>query len=141
MKVDFNNYKTFGNLLQKLREQKSVSIRGAAVGIGISAVYLCDLEKGGRKPPKGRILNDICSYYNLDEEAKEQLKELIEIERLGTTKQQLEFLSQNKYARYIVDMLMEIENFDEFVNKNPQAILEIEQTINNLKECNKTITK
>jgi transcriptional regulator with XRE-family HTH domain len=90
VKVDFNNYKTFGNLLQKLREQKSVSIRGAAVGIGISAVYLCDLEKGGRKPPKGRILNDICSYYNLDEEAKEQLKELIEIERLGTTKQQLE---------------------------------------------------
>ena len=129
MKLNLNNYKTFGNLLQKLREEKEVSARAAAVGIGVSPVYLLDLEKGGRKPPKGKVLNDICAYYNIDEEEKELLKELIEIERNGTTKEQLEFLSQNKYARVVVNMLMEIKDFDEFINKNPQAMLDLKQII------------
>ena len=141
MKIDFNNYKTFGNLLQKLREQKAVTIRGAAVEIGISAVYLCDLEKGGRKPPKGKVLNDICAYYDLDEEEKEKLKELIEVERLGATKEQLEFLTKNKQARIVVDMLMQIEDFDNFIKKHPQAIAEIQETINKFKEQDKAITK
>ena len=137
MKLNLNNYKTFGNLLQKLREEKEVSARAAAVGIGVSPVYLLDLEKGGRKPPKGKVLNDICAYYNIDEEEKELLKELIEIERNGTTKEQLEFLSQNKYARVVVNMLMEIKDFDEFINKNPQAMLDLKQTISKFIE-NKT---
>ena len=102
--------------------------------MGISAVYLCDLENGGRKPPKGRVLNDICAYYGIDEEKKEYLKELIEIERLGTTKEQLEFLSKNKHARKVVDMLMQIENFDKFINENPIALTKIETTIDYIKE-------
>ena len=136
MQVNFNNYTTFGNLLQKLREEKAISARAAAVGMGISAVYLCDLENGGRKPPKGKVLNDICAYYGIDEEKKEQLKELIEVERNGTTKQQLEFLSKNRHARKVVDMLMKIENFDKFINENPTALTEIETTIEYIKELN-----
>ena len=140
MKIDFNNYKTFGNLLQRLREEKAVSARSAAIDVGVSAVYLIDIEKGNRQPPKGEILNKICAYYNISEEEKEKIKELIEVERLGTTKEQLEFLSHNRHAREVVNMLMQIENFDDFINKNPQAILEIEQTILNITKNEKTNT-
>ena len=40
-------------------------------------------------------------------------------------------------ARMVVDMLMQIEDFDDFIKKHPQAIAEIQETINKFKEQNK----
>lgn len=40
--------KTFGELFTFLREQKNVTLRELTRGIGVSAPFLSDVEKGGR---------------------------------------------------------------------------------------------
>lgn len=64
----------FGNYLRKLRNEKSLSIRRASEGIGISHTYLDSLEKGydprtkKERKPTPEVLQKISDYYTIDYE-------------------------------------------------------------------------
>lgn len=47
------NDKTFGQCIRKRREELGVSVRALAEKIGMSAVYLSDIERGNRNAPTG----------------------------------------------------------------------------------------
>ena len=45
------NTEAFGEFLRRKREERNLSLREFAKGLGVSAVYLSDIERGNRFPP------------------------------------------------------------------------------------------
>ena len=67
---------TFGSLLRQLREEKRLRQADIAVAIGVSTVYICDIEKDRRNPPSYRKLQQIAVKLELTEEKTAELFDL-----------------------------------------------------------------
>lgn len=67
---------TFGTLLRQLREEKSLRQVDVANAIGVSTVYICDIEKDRRNPPGYKKLQLIAEKLELTEEKTAELFDL-----------------------------------------------------------------
>ena len=67
---------TFGTLLRPLREEKSLRQVDVANAIGVSTVYICDIEKDRRNPPGYKKLQLIAGKLELTEEKTAELFDL-----------------------------------------------------------------
>lgn len=67
---------TFGTLLRQLREEKSLRQVDVANAIGVSTVYICDIEKDRRNPPGYKKLRLIAGKLELTEEKTAELFDL-----------------------------------------------------------------
>ena len=77
-KESYNKY-TFGKCLKQQRVERGYSAREFARLIGISVVYLCDIEKGKRYAPttnKDNILEQIIMKLNIPEEQLDSFYEM-----------------------------------------------------------------
>ena len=57
---------SFGKTIRKFREQAKKSMRDLAAAVGVSVVYISDIELGHRKPPSDDKLNKIADFLGLD---------------------------------------------------------------------------
>lgn len=64
---------TFGELLSFLREQKDVTLRELARGIGVSAPFLSDVEKGRRSALTAERIEKVVTVLHLDTDEKTAL--------------------------------------------------------------------
>ena len=62
--------KTFGELLTFLRDQKDVTLRELARGIGVSAPFLSDVEKGRRSALTAERIEKVAAVLHLDTDEK-----------------------------------------------------------------------
>ena len=69
-----------GKVLQDARCEKKLSIRAAAVKIGISAMYLSKIESG-KQIPSDEVLGKIANFYGLN------LADLIRVARFSTVRE------------------------------------------------------
>jgi transcriptional regulator with XRE-family HTH domain len=60
--------KTFGALINKKRLAQKVSLRKIATQIGISPVYLCEMENGKKTNPSNEILQKMITVLCLNDE-------------------------------------------------------------------------
>lgn len=67
---------TFGSLLRQLRVEKKLRQADIAVAIGVSTVYICDIEKDRRNPPSYTKLQLIAGKLELTEEKTAELFDL-----------------------------------------------------------------
>jgi transcriptional regulator with XRE-family HTH domain len=67
---------TFGSLLRQLREEKKLRQADIANVIGVSTVYICDIEKDRRNPPSYKMLQLIAGKLELTEEKTAELFDL-----------------------------------------------------------------
>ena len=67
---------TFGSLLRQLREEKRLRQADIANAIGVSTVYICDIEKDRRNPPGYKKLQLIAGKLELTEEKTAELFDL-----------------------------------------------------------------
>lgn len=67
---------TFGSLLRGLREEKRLRQADIANAIGVSTVYICDIEKDRRNPPGYKKLQLIAGKLELTEEKTAELFDL-----------------------------------------------------------------
>ena len=67
---------TFGTLLRQLREEKRLRQVDVANAIGVSTVYICDIEKDRRNPPGYKKLQLIAGKLELTEEKTAELFDL-----------------------------------------------------------------
>ena len=65
--------KTFGELLTFLRDQKDVTLRELARGIGVSAPFLSDVEKGRRSALTAERIEKVAAVLHLDTDEKTAL--------------------------------------------------------------------
>ncbi len=59
---------TLAELLYNHRKNLKLSLRKAAIEIGLSFSYLADLESGKRIHPKMYALNKIAKFYSISED-------------------------------------------------------------------------
>lgn len=132
MNIDLSNYTTFGNLLQKLCKSKGVTIREASKSLNMSPAYLCEIQKGDRKPPKHETLLQIFEYFKIDELQQEELLDLIYLEKQKLRKASAEFLQQNKQAAKIIKQITKIKDFDKIILENPELLSNLQLAIDEL---------
>lgn len=68
--------KTFGEFIKEKRLQKEISLRKFAELLGISPVYLCNMEKDRNPAPKDDILSNLAKLLLLDDEERKLLYDL-----------------------------------------------------------------
>lgn len=57
---------SLGAELRRLREVRDLSQRRVAACAGISAMYLCDLERGNRQPASGETLRALADVLGVE---------------------------------------------------------------------------
>ena len=67
---------TFGEFLQRKREEKQITLRKMAEMLHVSAPYLSDIEKGRRNPPEMEKLEQIAQILLLTDEEKSAMLDL-----------------------------------------------------------------
>lgn len=71
-----NEKLTFGEFLTERRKIRGVLMKDLAEELGVSKVYLCDVEKGRRAVTKPEHLQKIADYLNLSEEERNTMYDL-----------------------------------------------------------------
>lgn len=61
----------FGAKIRHLREQAKKSMKDLANALGVSVVYISDIERGRRNPPQGDKLHKIADFLNISREEVE----------------------------------------------------------------------
>ena len=90
---------TFGDCLRQLREQQSLRQGDLARGAGVSDVYVCDIEKGNRKPPDIEKLRTWVAMLNPSPEEAAQLYDLYGAARNTIAPDLVDYLISNSSAR------------------------------------------
>ncbi|MBQ7609083.1 MAG: helix-turn-helix transcriptional regulator [Desulfovibrionaceae bacterium] len=62
---------TFGPTIRKLREGLNKSMKDLANLLGVSVVYISDIERGRRNPPQGEKLHKIAEFLSVSPEEVE----------------------------------------------------------------------
>lgn len=68
-----NGERTFGELLTYLREKKDVTLKKLTRGIGVSALFLSDVEKGRWSALTAERIEKVVAVLHLDEDEKNAL--------------------------------------------------------------------
>ena len=72
---------TFGTFLKQKRLGKEYTLRGFAEMMGVSPVYLCDVEKDRKPAPSDDRLKQIIQLLLLDKQETEELYDLAAFSR------------------------------------------------------------
>lgn len=78
----------FGAYIRRFREQANKSMRAMADAVGVSTVYISDIERGRRNPPQGEKLSKMADFLDID------IKDLQELAAKERRRVELE-LSEN----------------------------------------------
>ena len=68
--------KTFGAFLTEKRLERDMTLRGFAGKLGISPVYMCNIEKDRRAAPTEDVLEKMAALLMLNKVEKEQMLDL-----------------------------------------------------------------
>lgn len=68
--------KTFGSFLTERRIARDITLRGFASRLGISPVYMCNIEKDRRAAPTEDVLEKMAEVLLLNKEEKSELLDL-----------------------------------------------------------------
>ncbi len=97
---------TFGSLLRQLREGKELRQVDIANEIGVSTVYICDIEKNRRNPPNYSKLKQIAAKLELTEEKAAELFDLAGQARREVAPDIIEYLVANPTVQSVIRQKM-----------------------------------
>lgn len=60
----------FGDFIETIRKSRRMTIRDLAKRMGKSATYICDIEKGNRKPSDNNFYEQMAAALELDGDEK-----------------------------------------------------------------------
>lgn len=90
----------FGKYLKEMRISHNASALTRKVGI--SYVYLLDIEKGARPAPKNNVLKSLAENLNLNNEQKEHFFDLAAEERTELPVDVVDYMHSNKGIIHLV---------------------------------------
>lgn len=97
---------TFGSLLRQLREEKRLRQTDVANAIGVSTVYICDIEKDRRNPPSYKKLQLIAGKLELTEEKTAELFDVAGQARGEVAPDIIEYLVANPAVQASIRQIM-----------------------------------
>ncbi len=89
---------TFGEFLQRKREEKEITLRRMADKLGFSAPFLSDVEKGRRNPPDLAKLEQIADILSMSVEDKETMFDLAGKKRDSVAPDLPEYIKNREYV-------------------------------------------
>ena len=116
-KVNIDSYDkyTFGKCIRQQREELKLSIRSVATRLGISAVYLADIEKGKRYAPTTNdnigILYRLIKILDIPDDQVSYVIDMAYSTR-GCSKEIIEYISKNKKLRKFIRITSELDLSD-----------------------------
>jgi transcriptional regulator with XRE-family HTH domain len=69
----------FGKRLRELRDERGLSAKDMAAGLGVSPAYLSALEHGRRGKPNKRFVHRVCQYLGIIWDEAEALQRIAEL--------------------------------------------------------------
>lgn len=97
--LPMNDEMKFGDYIIKKRREKDLSARQLALAIGISPVYMCDIEKGRKFALSDELLDKIRRVLFLSEDEASQMYDLAAIARNTVSADLPEYIMDNKIVR------------------------------------------
>jgi len=106
---------TFGTFLKQKRLGKEFTLRGFAEMVGVSPVYLCDVEKDRKPAPSDERLRQIIQLLLLDKQETDELYDLAALSRgrLAVSNDLPEYIMGNRLVRMAIRTAMEAGATDE----------------------------
>ena len=92
------NTTTFGEFLQRKREESQITLRKLAEKLHFSAPFLSDVEKGRRNPPDLSKLEQIADILNLSTEDKQMMFDLAGKKRESVAPDLPEYIMSRGYV-------------------------------------------
>ena len=89
----------FGEYLRQLRERRSLRQADIAESLGVSSVYVCDIEKGRRNPPCAEKLAILAQRMGISDEEASLLFDLAGSARGSVAPDIIEYLEKNPCAK------------------------------------------
>lgn len=89
---------TFGEFLQRKREEKLITLRKMADLLGFSAPFLSDVEKGRRNPPELSKLEQISEILGLTTEDERTMYDLAGKKRESVAPDLPEYIMNRDYV-------------------------------------------
>jgi transcriptional regulator with XRE-family HTH domain len=69
----------FGEKLRAIREERGLSAKDMAAGLGVSPAYLSALEHGHRGKPNRRFVHRVCQYLGIIWDEAEELQRIADL--------------------------------------------------------------
>ncbi len=98
---------TFGSYLRRMRGLRKLRQEDLASKIGVSTVYICDIEKNRRYPPSLEKLRTWAAQLNLSKEEAAEFFDLAGDSRESAPPDIMEYLSRNPAAREAIRRVMD----------------------------------
>lgn len=89
----------FGEYLREIREDRSLRQIDVAKSLGVSTVYVCDIEKGRRNPPSAEKLASLVQMMSMTEEEASLLFDLAGSARGSVAPDIIEYLEKHPGAK------------------------------------------
>jgi transcriptional regulator with XRE-family HTH domain len=69
----------FGEKLRAIRDERGLSAKDMAAGLGVSPAYLSALEHGHRGKPNRRFVHRVCQYLGIIWDEAEELQRIADL--------------------------------------------------------------
>lgn len=119
---------TFGSFITRKREERDYTLRSLAGKLGISAVYLCNMEKNRRHDPADEILDNLAAFLLLSKDEKAEMLDLLaKAQKRPTVASDLpEYINEHDIVRVALRTAKDVdatdEDWEEFIERLQQRI-------------------
>ena len=86
-------YKNFGDFLYQKRIENKITMRQMADELGVSAVFISDIEKDRRNPFDVNRLKQLVSFLHLTDEERDLMYDLA-----GKKRNEHDYITENDYV-------------------------------------------
>ncbi len=115
---------TFGEFLSEKRKSRGVLLTDLAAELGVTKVYMCDVEKGRKAAPRSEYLAKISEYLHLTEAERNTMYDLAanaQACQKGISPDLPEYIMENDIVRAALRTAKQYDIDDdewkEFINK------------------------
>ena len=91
-------YKNFGDFLYQKRIENKITMRQMADELGVSAVFISDIEKDRRNPFDVNRLKQLVSFLNLTDEDRDLMYDLAGKKRNEVAPDLHDYITENDYV-------------------------------------------
>ncbi len=116
-----NNDLTFGEFIIQKRKERDIPARQLAMALNISAVYMCDIEKGRKAAVSNEFLAELIQVLRLDEKDAALMYDLAALARNTVSADLPQYIMENELVRTALrtakDNKIPDEKWEQFISE------------------------
>lgn len=120
---------SFGEYLMQLRKDRGLSLRETARGLGISASYLSQVEKGRTTPLTPERIQELAEFLQLSEDDKKRLFDLSAEDNNSVPQDCIDYLIDRRYILEALRLSKETRAGEKEWQKMITALLERKKNV------------